>query len=232
MKINSILFFLIVMATLFSCNKKDDFNYPNGKVGISTIVYFPIIAINGDRIMSIVQGGTFTDPGANAVLQNKPETYTTTYQVGGSATASLDVNTPGVYTVTYTAANSEGYTASDWRMVVVAPSGLGADPVVSKNDFSGTYLRAATGVTSTWTKLEMGVYKVENPGGASSGAGKYVVAVNYSGFDIKIPTQNDLDFGGVVSSSDVTYMPGPPATYTWIFYATGYGTGNRTFVKQ
>ncbi len=231
MKLSSILLILTVMAASFSCNKKDDFNYPSGTVGISKIIYFPNIAINGDRIMSIIEGSTFTDPGAKAILQGQTITYLTTYQVDGGSTASLDVNTPGVYTITYTAANSEGYTASDWRIVVVAPSGLDADPVVSKNDFSGTYLRAATGVTSTWTKLATGVYKVENAGG-SAGVGKYVVAVNYSGFDIKIPMQNDPDFGGDVSSSDATYMPGPPATYTWIFYATGYGTGTRTFVKQ
>jgi hypothetical protein len=70
---------------------------------------------------------------------------------------------------------------------------------------------------------------VENPGG-SSGVGQLVVATNYSANNIEIPEQDSPFFGGVVSSSPATLDP--PGTYTWIYLAPGYGTGQRTFVKQ
>lgn len=224
MKIRFFLVILFVVIISVSCNKSDNFNYPPGTVGISKIIYFPIISIKGDRFISIVQGSTYTDPGVNATLNGQSTTYTTS--------ATVDASTPGIYTLIYTAVNSEGYSASDWRMVIVTPSGLDADPVVSANDFSGTYLRPATGITSTWTKLATGVYLVENPGG-STGVGKHAVVVNYSGYTITMPSQNDPDFGGIVSTSNETYTPTPaPATYSWKFFAIGYGTGLRTFIKQ
>jgi hypothetical protein len=103
------------------------------------------------------------------------------------------------------------------------------DPVIIANDYSGVYLRAATGVTSTWTKLSTGVYTVENPGG-SSGVGQLVVATNYSANNIQIPEQTSPFFGGVVSSTETTYDA--PGKYTWVFFAPGYGTGPRSFEKQ
>ena len=70
-----------------------------------------------------------------------------------TTTGSVNTSVPGVYDLTYTAKNDQGYTASEWRTVVV----IGDD--VSGNDFSGTYIRTnPTGVNSTWTKVADGVY--------------------------------------------------------------------------
>jgi len=223
-KIYTILFFLIALVTMSACNKNDNFNYPAGTVGISKIIYFPIIKINGNRIMAITQGGTFTDPGAAATLNGASATYTTI--------PVINTATPGIYTIIYTAKNAEGYSATDWRMVVVTPTSVSSDPVASTNDFSGKYLRAATGVTSTWTKLATGVYTVENPGGATSGVGLLAVVVNYSGNDISIPVQTDLYFGGVISTTGAVYVTGTTSQYSWVFNASGYGTSKRTFIKK
>jgi len=216
MKIVSIVFSLFLVTVLFSCNKTD-FNYPDGTVGESKIVYFPSVTIKGDRLMFVTQGTTFTDPGADALLNGTAVQFTTT--------GTVDANTPGIYELVYAASNPEGFSASDWRTVVV----IGNDIV--SNDFSGVYLRPATGITSTWTKLEDGIYSVENPGG-SAGVGLTVMAVNYTGTKIAIPHQISPDFGEV-SSSDESYTltPAPP-TYSWVFHAGGYGTALRTFVKQ
>lgn len=215
MKIISIIFSLFLMSVLFSCNKTD-FNYPPGTVGKSKIVYFPSVTIKGDRLVIINQGSTFTDPGVDALLNGTAVQFTTT--------GNVDANTPGIYDLAYSAMNPEGYSASDWRTVVV----IGND--VSSNDFSGVYLRPATGITSTWSKIKDGVYSVENPGG-SSGVGKTVIAVNYTGTKIAIPHQVSPDFGEV-SSSNETYNLNMPPTYSWVFHAGGYGTALRTFVKQ
>ena len=218
----SLIFFSILMIVGLSCNKKDDFNYAKGTVGSSKIVYFPLIATNGNKIVAVTQNGTYTDAGATATLNGAPVDFTTSQTVNTA--------TPGIYTLIYTAANPQGFTATDWRMVVVVPTAVANDPVVGANDFSGVYLRPATGVTSTWTKVASGVYQVENPGG-SSGVGLLVVVTNYSANNISIPTQTAPDFG-VVSSSSESYSLGPPPTYTWIFHAPNYGSGPRTFVKQ
>jgi hypothetical protein len=217
MKIKISLILLVAILAGASCNKGSDFNYPAGTVGISKIVYFPIISTIGDRLMIIPQGSSFTDPGVDATLNGQAVTPT--------ITGSVDPATPGVYVINYSASNPQGFSASDFRTVVV----LGPD--VAANDFSGTYVRAATGVSSNWTKDSAGVYTVENPGGAGVGAGETVVVVNYSGSSISIPQQISPDFG-LVSSSSESYDATAPATYTWIFHAGGYGTGLRTFTKQ
>ncbi len=225
-KVNLFLCFLISMVTMLSCNKKDDFNYPAGKVGSSTLVFFPSITINGSNIMSISKGGTFTDPGATAILGTTSVPYTTSMTIGLTTAV-------GVYTIIYTASNAQGNTATAWRMVNVAPASVVSDPIASTNDLSGTYARTSNSVTSTWTKIATGVYWVENPGGATAGAGAHVVAVNYSGNTISIPAQNAPELGGNTSSTDEAYAPVPaPATYSWKIVNAGYGHALRTFVKQ
>ena len=163
----------------------------------------------------------YTDPGATAMLNGDSIPYTTSMTI----TATTP---PAVYTINYTATSPDG-TNSDQRIVVVVPASVVTDPVIISHDYSGTYLRAATGVTSTWTKLSTGVYTVENPGG-SSGVGELVVATNYSANNIQIPEQNSPFFGGTVTSSAATMSA--TGTYTWIFLAPGYGAGPRSFEKQ
>lgn len=218
---------LILIATIafLSCNKTD-FDYPEGKVGRSTIVYYPAVSIQGQRLIIVNQGSTFTDPGVTATLNGQQVQYATN--------GTVNTNTPGVYNLTYSAQNPQGFSASDWRTVVV----VGSD--VAANDFSGTYMRysggAPFGQTSTWTKTGNGVYRVDNPGGAATGYGYTVTAINYSGRNVVIPQQmaTDPSTGGTgqVSSSVATFSTTTPLTYSWQFFASGYGTAARTFVKQ
>lgn len=210
------LFFSILAISLCSCNKTDDFNYPEGTVGVSKIIYYPSVKTSGDKFIILKQGDSYTDAGADATLNGESVDYAT----------DVTVNTavPGVYNLTYSAVNSQGYSATDWRTVVV----IGND--VASNNFSGTYLRAATGVTSTWTKIADGVYMVENPGGAGTGAGLTVTLVNYMGSSITIPRQISADFGEV-SSEQETYSSAT-GKVSYIYHAGGYGTALRTFTKQ
>jgi hypothetical protein len=222
MKYTSFLLFTFsfFLFLIYSCNKETIVDTPT-QVGISKVAYYPSITINGPKFIAVTEGAGYSDPGATAMLNGDSIKYTTSMNIDAS-TAS------GVYTINYTATSPDG-SNSDQRIVVVVPASVVSDPVVIANDYSGTYLRPATGVTSTWTKIYTGVYTVENPGG-SSGVGLLVVATNYSANNIQIPTQNSPYFGGVVSSSATTYNP--PGTYTWVYFAPGYGTGPRTFVKQ
>lgn len=210
-------YILVAFATILfiGCGKEDVIE-TDTEVGHSRIVYFPSIEINGEHLIILQQGATFTDPGATALLNAKPAEFTTT--------GTVNTGTAGVYNLVYEAKNAEGFSATDFRTVVV----IGND--VAGKDLSGTYLRAATGVTATWTKTANGVYTLENPGGAGVGAGLTVIAVNYTGNKIVIPKQVSPDFG-LVSSGSESYDPAT-GTIKYVFFAGGYGTGLRTFVKQ
>src|SRR4051794_6203618 len=127
MKMKRILIATIIATITFASCNKTDFNYPEGRVGISRIIYYPEVTTQGQQLLIINQGATFTDPGASATINGQPAQYTTT--------GSVNTAVPGVYNLTYTAQNPEGYTASSSRAVVV----VGTD--VASNDFSGTYMR-------------------------------------------------------------------------------------------
>ncbi len=68
----------------------------------------PTITLNGDETLSLVIGDTFTDLGATS---------------DGNITTSSDLNTSkaGTYTITYTATNQAGKTATVKRTITVAP---------------------------------------------------------------------------------------------------------------
>lgn len=209
---------------LQACKKDPSFDYPEGKVGSSRIVYFPSVVIKGEKTIIIDQGTTFTDPGVTAMLNGQPVT----------ATSAVAVNTsvPGVYNLDYVATSPDGYSASDWRTVVV----MSTNAQVTNNDFSGTYKRD-NGVNVYWTKVGRGVYEVNNPGGAGVGVGFIVKLVNYEGNKIHIPRQLAFDpsIGGlntVTSASETYNAAAAPVTVKYAFLAGGYGTQVRNFTKQ
>ena len=70
----------------------------------------PVITLTGDNPITIEVGDSFTDPGATAT-----DNYETTITVTGS----VDVNTLGAYTITYSAEACSGNTASATRTVNV-----------------------------------------------------------------------------------------------------------------
>lgn len=89
------------------------------------ITYFPDFEINGDEILYTPAGTPYADAGAVAT-ENDQEIEVTT-------TSNVDSNTPGSYTVGYTARNSDGFSKTVERKVVVY------DPNVNTTDISGVY---------------------------------------------------------------------------------------------
>jgi len=206
----------ILGMTLSSC-EKDSFNYSEGMVGISKVTVFPTLTLKGERYVAIARGSTYTDAGADAKVGETTADVVITGQVNPAV--------PGVYTLVYSAANSDGFSASRSRSVVVYDTQADA----AANDLSGTYLREATGAFSIWSKIAPGVYLVVNPGGALAGTGVTVIAVNPTGSTISIP-QQDTDSGPWGSRSENYDLV--RKSYTWVVLNPGYGTGSRTFVKQ
>jgi Domain of unknown function (DUF5011) len=212
---SSVVVILLIVSGAISCNKYD-FNYPPDMVGESTVVYYPIIvtnATNDTRVQYINKGDSYVDSGATATLNNIPSPYTTDGKV--------DPSTPGVYVLTYTAANPQGFTATDFRTVVVMDNDIAA------NDFSGTYTRSSNGSTSTWTLLSPGIYSLENPSGNVGYDGDFVILVNYSGTKFAIPYQKS-DVYGLPSSANAAWSVVGSA-YSYIFVS--FGSNTRSFSK-
>lgn len=218
MRIKTFLIILIAIAVLPACNKEPNFNYPDGTVGISKITYFPLLSLKGSAYIAVAKGSAYTEPGINATANGATIPFTTS--------GSVNVNTPGIYSLTYTATNADGFSASIRRTVIV----YSTDASAAANDLSGKYLRAATGQSATWTKLAPGVYLVDNPGGAA-GVNLQVIAINPTGFTVSIPSQISSD-GNTSSSTNFNYVNGNPPSYTLVFNNPTYGTSVRSFVKQ
>jgi hypothetical protein len=215
---------ILGVVLLQACAKEPSFDYPEGYVGRSKVVNFPSVAIKGERLIIQNQGVAYTEAGAEAALQGQPVTYTTT--------GSVNINEPGVYELTYSASSPDGYSASDFRTVVIMSTATD----VTNNNFAGTYHRELTGLNSTWTKTGRGLYEVENPGASAAGAGFVVKLVNYKGTSISIPRQQVYDpsidgLNVIKSTSEVYRATAVPVTVDWILLAGGYGNGLRTYTK-
>lgn len=74
----------------------------------------PVLTLTGKASMSLEQGQTFTDPGATAT-DNMDGNLTSQIQTSGS----VDTNTPGSYTVTYTVTDAAGNKATLTRAITI-----------------------------------------------------------------------------------------------------------------
>jgi len=176
--------------------------------------------VTGPDYVVIQAGDAYTEPGVSAKAGSAD------VPVKASAISTTD---PGVYLITYTATNSDGFSATATRHVVVYSTA----PSAQNNDFSGDYARNTNGSIATWTKLAPGVYSVFNPGGAP-GTDLTVIVFNDTGSHVYIPLQAASD-GTITNSAQESSTPGPAGTlaqYKWEIVNIGYGTAVRTFNKQ
>ncbi|MEJ7646259.1 MAG: immunoglobulin-like domain-containing protein [Chryseolinea sp.] len=182
--------------------------------GLSRITYYPVFKMEGEQWNTIAVGGTFTDPGMTAT-EGEQEIEV---QVSGDA---VDVNTPGVYTIEYTATNKDDYSVTDYRYVGVI------DPTAAATDLTGQYKRTAgaQGV-ATITKLAPGFYYSDNVGGTAA-AGVGVHFYHYEGNKLGVPVQ--LVGGSAFYCTDATVEVG--VKYSWVVMNSGFGTALRVFVK-
>lgn len=106
MKILKYLAFSALVAfSLTSCDKTTE--------GLTDTLYYPVITVDGDNPVLLTVGDTFVDPGYSADLNG--EDYTDKVEI----VSSVDTSKPGFYTVSYSVANPEGFTATESRQVWV-----------------------------------------------------------------------------------------------------------------
>ncbi|MBQ7530633.1 MAG: DUF5012 domain-containing protein [Paludibacteraceae bacterium] len=88
--------------------------------GLTNITYFAEIILEGDDYMVVAKGSTFVDPGFTASM--KGEDVTDKVEVS----SDVDTSVSGIYTITYSIVNADGFPASASRTVVVLDA---SDPV-------------------------------------------------------------------------------------------------------
>ena len=114
-----------------SANAADDASVVS--VASTTPVGPPVVTLNGDATMSVVQGSTFTDPGATAVDGSGTDISSSIVETG-----SIDTSTPATYTLTYTATDSSNQTGSATRTVTVTPTATTTDTTIPDISLGGT----------------------------------------------------------------------------------------------
>ena len=112
--------FLILVATttmiLTGC-KKD--------LQPSKVTFWPVIELKGTPTVVITVGDTYTDAGAVVTVNGTPIDFETV--------STVDNTTEGVYSVSYSAVNEDGISASQERVVVVVPADAIDVPAVVGN---------------------------------------------------------------------------------------------------
>ena len=109
----------------------------------------PVVSLIGDASMSVVQYSSFTEPGFTAI-DNVDGDITASVDVSGL----VDINSAGVYPITYTSIDAAGNSASTTRTVTVIAYVDIIDPVITlvgsssiTLEFGETYVEA--GATAT-----------------------------------------------------------------------------------
>jgi len=118
---------LVAAFMLTSCTNEPD--------GLTQVTYYPVFTLEGGDVYTIAVGETYSEPGFTAVEGNEDITEkvsVTIADIDGNPVSAVSTEEPTLYTVTYTAVNVDGFSASTKRTVFVY------DPSVTVS-MAGTY---------------------------------------------------------------------------------------------
>ncbi|HVY73422.1 MAG TPA: DUF5011 domain-containing protein [Puia sp.] len=178
----AVLFPVFAFILLSACNKYTVHN-TDDQVGISKVTHYVVLTVKGDPFVSIVAGEDYVDSGATALENGEPVDYT--------VSGSVDNSTPGIYTITYTAVNKDGYSSSTHRNVAVLPEA--EQPGI---DLSGTYANVGTAaLTANISKVAPGVYYTDNCWGGGSLAIVQAYFFCTDGVNVTFPYQQFSGYG-------------------------------------
>lgn len=109
MKKNIFYIMLLLLTSAAAFTSCDD----DSSAGVTRITYYPVLTLKGDATMHVDKGAAFNDPGCAAEMNGE--------DVTAQVVASGAVNTAksGVYTITYSCVNADGFSASTSRTVIV-----------------------------------------------------------------------------------------------------------------
>ena len=166
-------------------------------------VVAPTITLNGDAMMTVIQGSTFTDPGATAT-DDLDGDITANIVVGGD---TVDVNTVGTYTITYNISDAAGNSATEVTRTVevITP------PTAPITSAPAPPARDAADVISiygeTYTNVAIGNY---DPNWGQSGHGQVNTAYNPGDGNLVLAYPNfnyqGTDLAGAQDASSMEFL--------------------------
>ncbi|MCW4468980.1 DUF5011 domain-containing protein [Flavobacterium sp. MFBS3-15] len=184
----------------------------------SSVTYYAVLEMAGDRITVLNEGETFNDPGVTGTIDGE--------QVEVTVDGTVDTSTPGVYDIYYSSINEDGFPAEVRRIVIV----LESDP--SSFNLEGTFYR--NGNPNTVTRLADRVYQASNAGGLALSDDKNLLNVTFYNIDdetLYIPYQENVSQSGI----DVESISGEIVSqdnFKWVLSASSYyGTAVRNFTR-
>jgi hypothetical protein len=189
----------------------------------SKVTNYPILTVNGETTMVLIEGDTYTEEGAEATEAGVEIEVTTT------GSESVDTSTPGVYNVYYSAVNVDGFPAEARRIIIVlssAPSAI---------NLEGTFFR--NGNPNNVTRLGDRVYECDNAGGlaiASPADEDLLIHATFYNIDdehVYIPYQEDTSVSGIDVESNIGTII-DENNFNWVLTASAtYGTAVRNFSR-
>lgn len=215
--IKPILIATALVLMIAGCKKEDQF--PSKTVQVT----YPGIELKGDSIVSITVGTAYTDAGATLI-----DDITGASSDLEASDNPVDVNTPGLYMVTYEASNANGFTTVKQRPVLVT----NIDP---SWDLTGVYQRTSNGVDVNVTEVANGLYVIDNVGGVVASSPQFIFPVYMGQLDdstMTIPAQYIADKTVLDADEEtLTVLPGD-TSYSYVVLNPSFGESVRTFVKQ
>lgn len=209
--------FLGVFALMFALTSCSD----EAPIG-SKVTNYAIITLNndddGDMVTLINQGDSYVEPGAIAIIDNQ--------EVDVDIDGSVDTSTTGVYKIDYSSTNSDGFSRTITRTVIVmsaAPSTL---------NLEGTFFRS--GNPNNIVRLSDRVYTADNAGGLANSAANdpnflFVTFYVYDDSHVYIPEQ--LTPSGITVES-ISGNIINNNSFNWVLSASSfYGTAVRNFTR-
>lgn len=132
--------------------------------GVTEITYYADIKLQGGNPFVVQLGESYVEPGFTALLNGED------YSSKVTVSSNVDPSTPGIYSVTYSAVNLDGYSSSVTRDVYVLNPG-GVANVYLSHCSMGT--RDYKNIPISISEVSEGVYEIEDMCGGFYFAGRY-----------------------------------------------------------
>ena len=207
--IKYILLISFVAAFFTSCDE-------DSTTDVSRVTFYPEFEMTGDQYYFIDMGSTYEEPGIAA--------YSGEDELDVTISGSVNTDSSAVYTISYTAVNSDGYKKTVNRYVIVKQGDLTATNFPTGN-FAGGYYGDGT---MTVTQTKPGIYEctdIFGYGAPYPTPGKYIDRGNGN----MTVMETSSPFGGTLRSTGVYNA----TTIQYLYGISGYGyIFPVTWVKQ
>ena len=200
---------IVASGLLFTSCEADSDN-------VSKVTKYANMSINGDALVVMTQGETYTELGAKAEAGGQ--------QLEVKTAGTVDTSKPSMYKVNYSAVNSDGFPATVTRTVVV----LSNKP--STIDLTGTFLR--NGNPNVVKSLGGRKYTCDNATGYNV-ADDMLTMVFYNIDDKQVyaPYTPNASVSGISAESNIGTITDKD-NWRWLIYASAvFGTAERIFKR-